>query len=588
MDVSLFSRPKNLRSVLIDEKTLSAVQADQANVFAQQEGLPFHEAIVRLGFIDEASVAATLSKTLQLPHADRASRMLEVDMDSGLNARIPEEFARANHVLPLFEEGGTLTVAMADPTDMSVVNNLQTVSGLQIQSVVATRSDIMAAIDQLYQNGGGDLLAHTVQASTVDGLDSSSVRTDVRLDLDQVIKGGEGAYAVNLVNAAIKQALIERASDIHIETCDREVVLRFRIDGVLHPRTPPAFQAFDSIVSRVKILARLNIAERRLPQDGSFSLKMQNRIIDVRVSICPAAYGEKLVLRLLDKQAAALNIELLGFEPVQRDDFLAAAQQPNGLILLTGPTGSGKTTTLYSILNRIKTVGKNFMSIEDPIEIKFRGMTQVAVRSEIGLTFASALRSFLRQDPDVILVGEVRDQETAQTCLRAAMTGHLVLATLHTNDALAAVVRLIDLESEPHLIASSLTLLAAQRLVRVLCPKCREPYAPPRDLVVMACKEAGVPEPAADADIAPFFKPKGCEHCAMTGYKGRLGVSEVFPITEKMRDIIARNGRDAGLLREAARESKRIDLRASCWMKVFRGITSVEELMAVTVRQRFA
>ncbi|PCI37640.1 MAG: type II secretion system protein GspE, partial [Elusimicrobia bacterium] len=493
--MGIFSKRKDIEGIIVESGLINETQRKQAVLMANQEAISFVDAAVRLGYAEEAVIAKTVAAGLGIPLADRANKMLEIDLEAGLEKLIPEDFARSNFVLPLFEAEGVLTVAFADPTEMIVRENLELVSKRQIQPVVGTKTQILKVIDQLYQHGGENLIARTMDAAEAEGEASARDFVDVRLDLDQTIKSSEGNYSVNLVNAIIKQAIVERCSDIHLETCDREVMLRFRIDGALHSRVPPPFQSFDSVVSRVKILSKLDIAERRLPQDGSFSLKMQNRVIDVRVSLCPAAYGEKLVLRLLDKDAVPLDLAKLGFEDQQRDDFVAAANQPNGLILLTGPTGSGKTTSLYSMLNRIKTGKKNFMSIEDPIEIKLKGMTQVAVKSSIGLTFSSALRSFLRQDPDVILVGEIRDLETAQTCLRAALTGHLVLSTLHTNDAVSAVVRLIDLGAEPHLVASSLSLLAAQRLARVLCKACKESYVPPRDLVERACEEAGLRAP---------------------------------------------------------------------------------------------
>ncbi|PIP82070.1 MAG: type II secretion system protein GspE [Elusimicrobia bacterium CG_4_9_14_3_um_filter_62_55] len=582
--MGLFSKRKDLETVLVEARLLSELQKKQAESMAAQERIHFGDAVVRLGYLKEAEIAKALSEGLGLPLADRASKMLEIDLESDLSKRVPEEFARSHHALPLFESNGVLTVALADPTDMLVRENLQVVSGRQIHPVVATKTDILKTIDLLYQRGGDGLIARTMESSSVEGDGGQENLVEVRLDLDAAVRQTQGNYAVNLVNAILKQAITERCSDIHLETCDREVMLRFRIDGTLHGRVPPPFQSFDAVVSRVKILSKLDIAERRLPQDGSFSLKMQNRVIDVRVSVCPAAYGEKVVMRLLDKDAVPLDIESLGFEAVQKEDFVSAAHQPNGLILLTGPTGSGKTTTLYSMLNRIKTTGKNFMSIEDPIEIKLKGMTQVAVKSAIGLTFASALRSFLRQDPDVILVGEIRDLETAQTCLRAALTGHLVLSTLHTNDAVSAVVRLIDLGAEPHLVASSLGLLAAQRLVRVLCSECREAYAPKPETLERACREAGLKLPA-DPTKTVFYRPRGCERCSNTGYIGRIGISEVFPIDENMGDIITTQGGDLAKLRAAVRAAGRLDLRAAGWLKVFRGTTSVEELLSVTVRR---
>ncbi|MDE1977523.1 MAG: type II/IV secretion system protein, partial [Elusimicrobia bacterium] len=404
---------------------------------------------------------------------------------------------------------------------------------------------------------------------------------DARIDLDQTLGRAGDDQVVSLVNAILKQAVSERCSDIHLENYDERVILRFRIDGILYERMAPPKKAFMAVVSRIKILSRLDIAERRLPQDGQFSLKVQNRPIDIRVSICPTVYGEKVVMRLLDKAAVDLNIERLGFDARQKQDFLAASQMPHGLIFLTGPTGSGKTTTLYSVLNTIRTPALNFMTIEDPVEIKVEGLNQVQVRANIGLTFAAALRSFLRQDPDVILVGEVRDQETAQTCLRAALTGHLVLSTLHTNDALSSVVRLIDLGIEPFLLSSSLLLVAAQRLVRVLCPACKVPYKPSPQELEICFKESLLPT-LPNPQSVTFYKKRGCDKCVRTGYIGRRALYEVYRINEQMREVIYKYGGDLSRLKTIAAQSGMWNMRASGWRKVMEGITTADEVLGST------
>ena len=406
--------------------------------------------------------------------------------------------------------------------------------------------------------------------------------SDARLDLDKTISAAKGTQIVGFVNAVLKQAIGERASDIHLENYDQRVILRFRIDGVLFERTPPLKDMFGAIVSRIKILSRLDIAERRLPQDGEFSMKIQNRIVDVRVSICPTVFGEKVVLRILDKGAVNLDVNTLGFEPRQKEDFFKAALYPHGLIFLTGPTGSGKTTTLSAVLNTIKTPEKNFMTIEDPVEIKLEGINQVQVKTQIGLTFASALRSFLRQDPDVILVGEVRDQETAQTCLRASLTGHLVLSTLHTNSALEAVIRLIDLGVEPFLLSSSLALVAAQRLVRILCGACKRPVKPDPEILDVCLRESLLAETPRREDIV-FYEGKGCERCSGSGFLGRKGIFEVYLLSPDMREIIYRHGADLTKLREAAQQGGMWNLRASGWRKVLQGLTTPEEVLSATM-----
>jgi type II secretory ATPase GspE/PulE/Tfp pilus assembly ATPase PilB-like protein len=350
----------------------------------------------------------------------------------------------------------------------------------------------------------------------------------------------------------------------------------------LYERTSPPKEGVAAIISRIKILSRLDIAEKRLPQDGSFAVKFHNRTIELRVSVCPTVFGEKLVLRILDKGIGDLNIDKLGFEPKQKRDFLEASALPHGLIFLTGPTGSGKTTTLNAVLSTIKTPELNYMTLEDPVEYKLSGISQVQVKPQIGLTFAAGLRSFLRQDPDVILVGEVRDSETAESCLKAALTGHLVLSTLHTNDAIGAVPRIIDMGVEPFLLASSLALVAAQRLVRILCPYCKMPYVPELGIVTRVLKESGLPE--RDKITWTFFKPVGCPKCSGTGYFGRKAIYEVFKINEDMRNTIYKT-KDLIELKRSAATTGAWNLRASAWRKAVKGLTSVEEVLQVTTSE---
>jgi len=454
-------------------------------------------------------------------------------------------------------------------------------TGLEIQAFISTKTQIIKAIDEFYL--GGSVIDKTLDKQDGEAEVEEAVQTgDERLNLDQVQADAAGAQVVSLVNAILKQSIQERASDIHIEKFDEHVSVRFRIDGVLYERPSPAKQMFSAIISRLKILSKLDIAERRLPQDGQFSIKVQNRVIDLRVSICPCVFGEKVVMRLLDKGAVDLDINKVGLDPKQRDDIIEAANKPHGLFFMTGPTGSGKTTTLGAILNTIKNPEINIMTIEDPVELKIEGINQVQVRSAIGLTFASALRSFLRQDPDVILVGEVRDQETAQTCLRAALTGHLVISTLHTNDALSCVVRLIDMGIEPFMLANSLQLAAAQRLVRVLCPHCKKPAKVPLEMAQTVVKDALLDTPVDPASIQ-FYEPRGCDKCSRTGYMGRKAIYEVYKLNGAMREIIYRYGGDIGRLRAAAEEAGMWTMRASGFRKVITGLTTIEEVMSVTV-----
>jgi len=544
------------------------------------------EALVKLGLVSEENIYIALSKQLGIPYASRDNRILNPEKNQGIEKLITEKFARENMLVPLFVEDKSLAVAMAEPTNMLVLDNLRLMTNMEIQPFIATKSEILRVIDTFYQSGGSlidQAMASVAESGGKEDASSDDLSTmEDKLNLDRVISGGsKGAQSIKVVNAILKQAISERTSDIHLELYDETVSLRFRIDGILNERTPPPKDLVPSLISRIKILSKLDISERRLPQDGTFSIKYQNRTIEVRVSVCPTVFGEKLVLRILDKGSVELNVDKLGFEPRQREDFMKAADYPHGLIFLTGPTGSGKTTTLNAVLNTVKTPQYNFMTLEDPVEYKLAGISQVNVKPQIGLTFAAGLRSFLRQDPDVILVGEVRDGETAEACLKAALTGHLVFSTLHTNDALGAVPRLIDMGMEPFLLSSSLALVAAQRLVRALCPHCKEAYKPEQRLLDQIMKEAGFTGPV-DRSKWVFYKPRGCDRCAKTGYSGRRAIYEVFLVNEEMRRIIYKT-QDLVELRAATRRSGAWNLRASGWRKVVQGITSVSEVLANTL-----
>lgn len=576
---------QKLGEILIQSGSITVEQLERALKYQTQNGCLVGEALIRLGFASEETVTNALAKQMGIPYASRENHILNPEKTQNLDKLISEKFAREHLLVPLFLENQTLAVALADPTNVLVLDNLRLMTNMDIQYFIATKSQILKAIDSFYQTGA-NLIDRAMEKPVVhkegdSDLDMSSI--DDKLDLDKVVSGDtKGAQSIRVVNAILKQAISERASDIHLENFDERVSLRFRIDGILYERSSPPKDLVTVLISRVKILSKLDIAERRLPQDGSFAIRFQNRSIEVRVSVCPTVFGEKLVLRLLDKGAVELNIEKLGFDPKQREDFLTAANYPHGLIFLTGPTGSGKTTTLNSVLQAIKTPEKNFMTLEDPVEIKLSGISQVQVKPQIGLTFANGLRSFLRQDPDVILVGEVRDNETAEACLRAAMTGHLVLSTLHTNDALGAVPRLIDMGIEPFLLANSLGLVAAQRLVRMLCPNCKVPFKPDPKIIATCLAECGL-NPPPDLSKAVFYKERGCEKCVKTGYIGRKAVYEVFLVSEEMKEIIYRT-QDLVKLREASIRTGAWNMRASGWRKVIQGLTTPEEILSVTLR----
>ena len=574
---------KQLVDILKESGKLTDEGLKKAELHAKQNEVSLNEALVSLDIVKEEDLTQAMSKQLSVPYASKQNGILIPEKDQNLAKYITEKYARENVILPLFVEDNTLAVALNDPSNVFLLDNLRMMSGLEIQPFIASKSQLFQVIDEFYSKK--DLLAEVISETKEETGDAAEENLDelsnpgAKIDLDKEFTGA-GAHYVKMVNAILRQALTERVSDIHLELFDERVSLRFRIDGSLYERTSPAKEDVGAIISRIKILSKLDIAEKRLPQDGSFAVKFQNRTVEFRVSVCPTVFGEKLVIRILDKGSSELNIDRLGFEPKQKKDFLEAAALPHGLIFLTGPTGSGKTTTLNAVLTSIKSTEYNFMTLEDPVEYKLAGISQVQVKPQIGLTFAAGLRSFLRQDPDVILVGEVRDSETAEACLKAALTGHLVLSTLHTNEAIGAVPRLIDMGIEPFLLASSLALVAAQRLVRVLCPYCKVPYVPGPSVIEQVIRESALP--SRDKATWTFFKAEGCPKCSGTGYLGRKAIYEVFKVNENMRNTIYQT-KDLFELKKSAQSTGAWNLRASGWRKAVTGITTVEEVLSVTL-----
>ena len=572
---------KQLSEILVEQGTLNEDQVKRAMLFSKQNNVTFAEAVIKFGFASEEKVTAALSKHFAVPYASKENGILVPEKEQNLQDIIPEKFARENMVIPLFVEDDSLAVAVLDPTNVFLLENIKMMSGKQVQPFLASKSQLLNVIDTFYSNK--NLLEEVMneaakpQVEVADEESDDDVDVSGFLDLDKV--SPSASQYVKQVNAILRQAITERTSDIHLELFDARVSLRFRIDGSLYERTAPAKESVNAIISRIKILSKLDIAEKRLPQDGSFTIRYQNRSIEVRVSVCPTVYGEKLVLRILDKGTSEMNVDKLGFEPDQKKAFLEAANLPHGLIFLTGPTGSGKSTTLNAVLTTIRTPELNFMTLEDPVEYKLAGISQVQVKPAIGLTFAAGLRSFLRQDPGVILVGEGRDNETAEACLKAALTGHLVLSTLHTNEALGAVPRLIDMGMEPFLLASSLALVAAQRLVRILCPYCKVPHIPDPATLQRIIKEGHLNP--NDQNSWTFFKSVGCPKCFGTGFMGRRAIYEVYRMTEEMRNIIYKT-QDLVELKRAAERSGSLNLRANGWHKVIRGQTTVDEILSIT------
>jgi type IV pilus assembly protein PilB len=561
-----------LGELLIKGGLIDASQLEKAISVQKQEGGRIGEILVKLGMVKEEQVVSVLAEQLGIPYFSLGTGMLKPAADQELERLIPYDFAIKHVVLPLSRTLRSLTVAISDPFDLILIDNLRKLTNCEINPIIATRSDISKAIEEFY--GKTAMLQEAVDASyeisTISTVEDTEL-ADQELSLDKLVARAEEAPVVKLVDLIVRQAIEERASDIHIEPFKDKISLRYRIDGKLYEIPPPAKHLHLPIISRIKILAKLDIAEKRLPQDGAFLVKIENRVIDLRVSTMPTIHGEKVVLRILDRSSVILDLNQLGFDSKQLEQIRRAISSPYGLVFLTGPTGSGKTTTLYGILNELNIPTKNILTVEDPVEYKLDGINQVQVKPDIGLTFATALRSFLRQDPDIMLVGEVRDLETAQICIRAGLTGHLVLSTLHTNDAPSAISRLIDIGIEPYLLGPSLLLVVAQRLIRKLCPDCKEAYEPTAEqLKIINLK----------TDL--IYKPKGCKKCSQFGYKGRICISEVMVINLEIQDLVAQ-GASFQKIREAARSAGMQTLYESAIKKVENGITSLEEALSMTL-----
>ena len=524
--------------------------------------------LVEQGLADEEKIAEFISERYGIPRID----LDQIDLEERVLNLLPVEFMRKNKVVPFEKRGRTLKVAMANPLDLSVIDDIEFITGTDVQPYVAPVSQIQSVLDQHFERMEDlqDILS-SLSENLLEVVEEEEDTVDVT-DLSQAV---EQAPVVRFVNSLLADAVRKGASDIHLEPGERVFRVRYRIDGILYEAMQPPLRLKDAIISRIKVMAKMDIAERRLPQDGRIKIRLGDRSIDLRVSTVPVVWGEKVVMRVLDKGSVKFDLKALGFEEWSLKQVEKALRQPYGMILVTGPTGSGKTTTLYSMLQILNTPDVNILTVEDPVEYEFPGINQVNVKEEIGLDFARALRAFLRQDPDIIMVGEIRDQETATIAVRAAITGHLVLSTLHTNDAPSAVVRLLDMGVEPFMVASSLTLIIAQRLVRKICTNCMEETT----LHPEVLRELHLtPE---ETEGVTFYRGTGCRACNQSGYKGRIGIYEVLPVTHEIRNMILEHA-PIDAIREKAIEQGMITLRESALHKLFQGITTAEEVLRVT------
>jgi len=596
-----------LGEILVRENLISPQNLREALDYQREHGGRLGFNLVKLGLVSDDMITAVLSRQYGIPSVN-----LDLfNIDPAVLRLIPQEVAQKHSVLPLSRVGATLTLAMVDPTNVFALDDVKFMTGLNVEPVVVAEGSVQQAIAKYYgtsreielastaaeeaqfekaakssKNGNGaithdDLVSlDSIDFDTEHSEDVEVVEDNEEIDLSTLSRMSEDAPVVRLVNVLLVDSLRRGASDIHVEPYEKELRIRFRIDGVLYDVMHPPLKMRDALISRVKIMSKLDISEKRLPQDGRIKIKVKvdsrSRELDFRVSTLPTLFGEKVVLRLLDKQNLMLDMTKLGFEAESLMKFQRNISKPYGMVLVTGPTGSGKTNTLYSALQSLNTVDTNIMTAEDPVEFNLMGINQVQMKEQIGLNFAAALRAFLRQDPNIVLVGEIRDFETAEIAIKAALTGHLVLSTLHTNDAPSTISRLMNMGIEPFLVATSVNLIQAQRLIRRVCKDCKQDHPTPPEALI----EVGFsPE---EARTLKTYKGKGCTTCNNTGYKGRIGLYEVMEITDELRELIL-IGASALELRKKAIDDGMITLRESGLFKIRDGVTTVEEVVRETV-----
>jgi type IV pilus assembly protein PilB len=599
---------ERLGDLLVREGLITREQLEKALQEQRQNGTRVGYNLVKLGFIQETELTKMLARQYKMPAVD----LSKFEVDPRIAKLIPGDVAIKNLVLPLKRDGRTLIVAMADPTNLGVLDDLKFITRYDIFPVIGGEFTLKGAIEKLYETAVDTQVADLM--SVIDDMagDDIEVVEEKEEDVTAAALSAqmEDAPVVKLINAILTDAVKKGASDIHFECFEHDIRVRYRIDGALNEVMKPPMKLKAALISRFKIMAQLNIAERRVPQDGRIKLKMGKKVIDYRVSTLPTLFGEKIVLRILDKGNLTLDLEKFGIEPKAEKDLMEAVSNPYGMVLVTGPTGSGKTTTLYSALSKVNNIDVNIMTAEDPVEYNLYGVNQVLVRTEIGMTFAAALKAFLRQDPNIIMVGEIRDLETGGIAIKAALTGHMVLSTLHTNSAPETVTRLMDMGLEPFNVASALNLVLAQRLLRRICPNCKEKYTPSAEewdiakvtpettlrtlrfkqetienAKLKATKEALPYMQSVTLDTPlmsmAFFKGRGCDACGGSGMKGRQGVYEVMPMSPNLRKLILQNV-GAAEIKDAAVDEGMLTLRMDGWVKVMKGITTMEQVVRET------
>ena len=574
--------PSQIGELLIKENFITSEQLESALKHQRQHGGRLGTVLINLGFVQDDDITSVLSRQYGVPSINLAY----FEIDAAVIKLIPVETAQKYMVVPLSRVGNTLTVATADPTNVFAMDDIKFMTGFNVEPVVATEASILEALEKYYGT------PHAIELKKVYDEIAQSEKESFELDLeadgdgsgevsvDELQRSSEEAPIIKLVNLILSESLKKGASDIHMEPYEREFRIRFRMDGILYNIMNPPLRLKDAITSRVKIMAKMDISEKRLPQDGRIKIRTtfngRKKEIDYRVSTLPTLFGEKIVLRILDRDNLPLDMSRLGFEEVSLKRVEAGILKPYGMVLVTGPTGSGKTSTLYSALNRLNTPETNIMTAEDPVEYNFRGINQVQIRDQIGLTFAAALRSFLRQDPNIILVGEIRDFETTEIVIKAALTGHLVLSTVHTNDAPSTISRLLNMGIEPFLVATSVHLICAQRLIRKICGECKMEVKTPLQTLVNI---GFTPEEAKSIQI---YRGEGCKVCNGTGFKGRIGLYEVMDVSEEIQELIL-VGASAREIKRKAVEEGMLTLRQSGLQKIKSGVTTLDEVLRETV-----
>jgi type IV pilus assembly protein PilB len=551
---------KLLGEMLIDEGLITPEQLTKAIEQQKNSGLRLGQVLIRLGYITEEGIIETLGDQAGIPYVNLDNYII----DPKTVALIPESLARACQIMPLFRIANTLTIAMSDPLNVKAIDEARRKAGCEVDTAVSTEDQIRRSIDSYYGI-----------ASSIDSIVKEALEGDLKVTVEGLEGTGEvDAPIIRLVNLIIFQAVRDNASDIHIEPDEDRMRIRYRIDGILHETVAPPKHLQASLISRIKVMANMDIAESRAAQDGRFQITTEGRTIEFRISSFPTIYGENIVMRILDHSKSILNLEELGFAAETLNSFKELLKSPYGIILVTGPTGSGKTTTLYAALNAINSIDKNILTLEDPVEYRLQFIRQTQINPKAGVTFASGMRSMLRQDPDVIMVGEMRDVETSEMAFEAALTGHLVFSTLHTNDSAGALARLLHLGMEPFLVASSTVAVLAQRLVRTICPNCKTSYAPSADLISSFHLDGS-------KNLA-WYRGKGCKACRNTGYRGRSGIYELMIIDEHIRNLILENASNT-VIRHAAQQSQGMKLlRHDGLRKAMAGITTLEEVNRIT------